>query len=864
MTNDVLKLKALTLNVRGLRSKVKRTSVYNWLKKQKVDVVFLQETYFTKDLVKNIDRDWTGKSYHAFTDSVHSRGVSILLNPKLTVSIINTHISMDGRKLMLNANIDGTQVTLVNVYAPNDCNNRIDFFKVLGKWIKQKSLTDENIIVGGDFNSIDNSCDRLSNKIERCSKHFTYLKKFVEICDLWRKIHPTTVEYTYVDSSNRNYMSRIDYIMASEMLSNNVKIICTKVAPVPDHKAVIVVFEANECIRGKGYWKINNSVLKDDSYKKSIIEIFKQTINEYKDIATKRNMWDLCKIRFKEFSIKYCIEKKRGTVNLLKGLEDEINQLDNCILQQRNNVTLIENRKILKQKYDALNIGISKGAQIRSRAHWFEEAERSTSFFLRLEQKRQINNKISGLKSEDGTMATGDAEVLKVAGKFYEKLFSSNNVEKAKIEDYLNTTDITTQLNEEDALQCEGLLSISECAHAVKNLKKNKAPGLDGLTNEFYQTFWSDFGEFLVDVFNEAYHEQKLSFSQNQSVLSLIFKKGEKCDIANYRPISLTNVDYKLIAFCLANRMHKILPTIISSDQTGYMKKRFIGQNIRLVQDIIEHADKHNTDGALLFLDFQKAFDSVEWEFIFSTLEHFKFPPSFIQWVKTLYNKPQFIIKNNGYLSQEYYMHRGVRQGCPLSALLFILVVEVLAVRMKQSRDIDGYTVNVGNQSKTFLISQYADDCTIMLKNLEQVPSVIELLDSFGQVAGTKLNVLKTVGKLLGRSKNLEAIFYGINFTNKPVKCLGVFVGHNLNKLNSLNWDKNLLKLERTVETWKSRDLTLFGKITIIKTLALSKLLFVAQNCNIPENMIKEINKMIYLFLWGKGIELNARYFVKI
>ena len=92
-------------------------------------------------------------------------------------------------------------------------------------------------------------------------------------------------------------------------LTNNVNIFCTKVAPVPDHKAVIVVFEANECIRGKGYWKINNSVLKDYSYKKSIIEIFKQTINEYKDIATKRNMWDLCKIRFKEFSIKYCIEK---------------------------------------------------------------------------------------------------------------------------------------------------------------------------------------------------------------------------------------------------------------------------------------------------------------------------------------------------------------------------------------------------------------------------------------------------------------------------------------------------------------------------------------------------------------------------
>lgn len=125
MTHNTLKLKVLTLNARGLRGKDKRKSVYNWLRKQTADIIFLQETYFTKDLVNNIDRDWTGKSFHALTDSVHSRGVSILLNSKLDMTILNTHVSMDGRKIMLNVKIDEIPITLVNVYAPNDCNKRI-------------------------------------------------------------------------------------------------------------------------------------------------------------------------------------------------------------------------------------------------------------------------------------------------------------------------------------------------------------------------------------------------------------------------------------------------------------------------------------------------------------------------------------------------------------------------------------------------------------------------------------------------------------------------------------------------------------------------------------------------------------------
>jgi hypothetical protein len=173
----------------------------------------------------------------------------------------------------------------------------------------------------------------------------------------------------------------------------------------------------------------------------------------------------------------------------------------------------------------------------------------------------------------------------------------------------------------------------------------NKSPGLDGLTNEFYKTFWPNIGNLLVDVFNESFEKNELPISQKQSILSLIFKKNDRNDISNYRPISLSNVDYKICAFVLANRLHKVLDKIISTDQAGFVKRRFIGNNIRMVQDIMDHTKHKNMDGMLIFLDFKKAFDSIEWEFMHKVLKRFNFGKVFIDAVKTIYNGPELFIK---------------------------------------------------------------------------------------------------------------------------------------------------------------------------------------------------------------------------
>ena len=148
------------------------------------------------------------------------------------------------------------------------------------------------------------------------------------------------------------------------------------------------------------------------------------------------------------------------------------------------------------------------------------------------------------------------------------------------------------------------------------------------------------------------------------------------------QPISLTNCDYKIIAFALANRLHSVLADIIHLDQTGYVKNRYIGCNVRNVIDIYEHCETNNIGGAIISIDFKKAFDSLEHNFLYKVLEKFNFGNELITWVQMAYKCPQFRVTNNGWISGKHKMERGIRQGCPLSSLLFIICTEIMSTKI--------------------------------------------------------------------------------------------------------------------------------------------------------------------------------------
>ena len=340
-------------------------------------------------------------------------------------------------------------------------------------------------------------------------------------------------------------------------------------------------------------------------------------------------------------------------------------------------------------------------------------------------------------------------------------------------------------LSEKDKKDFETFPTLQECSEAVLGMKNNKSPGIDGLPIEFYKMFWKSIRYFLIEALSQIYTDEELTSTQKCSVLSLIHKKGEVDKLENYRPISLTNCDYKIIAFVFARRLQKVIDNLISRNQSGYIKGRYIGNNARLILDILDYCENTNTDGILLFADFQKAFDSIEWNFLFKTLEKFNFGDKFIKWIKILYTNPNFCIKNNGWISRKCKMQRGIRQGCPVSALLFLFAMEVLNEKINSSTLVKGFKHEMmENEIKCI---QHADDSTFPLKDKTSLMNAIQIIEKFGNISGTKLNLSKTECILLGELKNIfqdKTSIGNVKINLNAVKCLGIYIGHNKKECN--------------------------------------------------------------------------------
>ena len=681
-------IKVITLNARGLNNNNKRLSLFQWVKDQNIDVAFIQESYCVDSFKRKFCKQWKGKIFHSLSESKHARGVCTLVNDKLQLKVISNQSDKEGRKVLINVLINDQVYTMVNIYCPTNLTSRIKFLISCREWIKKYRIEDSNLIIGGDVNCIDNIIDRTSNSIDKSSAELKNLKDYFKVNDVWRKMHPDEVQFTYIDPSYRNFNSRIDLLLISENLLKSVQQCSHENAPVPDHKAVYMHIYQSNNKRGNGYWKLNVSILNDELYVKGITEIIRKSISDYQLIVSKGKLWELIKIKIKEYSISYCRRKSSVKTCQINEMASKLNALDKKLINCQSD-DLITKRKAVKQNIDALYLEKAKGAQIRSRIKWVEESEKSTAYFLGLEKHHQRNNCIQSLKNKN-IMYTDPEDILNVAKDFYSELYTSQNPSSDEIDKYLNDIE-TPILSNKNRSSCEGFVEKEECEMAIKKMKLNKSPGKDGLPVEFYLTFWPEIKNVLVGMYNESFVKKKLPHSLRKSVITLIFKKGIRTDIANYRPISLTNIDYKILAFTLASRIQSVIAEIVSPDQVAYVKKRFIGTNVRLISDVFNHYNYKNEDGVMMFLDFKKAFDSIEWDFIFSALDKFQFGEQFKQWIKLLYYRPIAAIKNNGYLSNDISLFRGVRQGCPVSALLFILCMEILSNSIKQNPNIKDY-----------------------------------------------------------------------------------------------------------------------------------------------------------------------------
>ena len=269
----------------------------------------------------------------------------------------------------------------------------------------------------------------------------------------------------------------------------------------------------------------------------------------------------------------------------------------------------------------------------------------------------------------------------------------------------------------------------------------DKVPGTEGFPPEFIRKFYPELKSLVFQVVVDA-AKNGFSISVRMGIISLMEKEHrDLLQLKNWRPLSLLNTEYKLLSKILSNRIKKVLPTIIHVDQSGFQKGKSLTDNIIDLIMALEICDREQIPILLISFDFEKAFDRVEWSVLFHIMKHFGFCEEYIDMIQSMFKGIESCTVNCGYASEYISISRSLRQGCPISANLFLLIVEVLGQKIRQNVELQGIFIN--NVHKKH--AQYVDDLWTLIKATQKnLDTLMQIMDNFNDATGFKINYDKT------------------------------------------------------------------------------------------------------------------------
>ncbi|GKU86882.1 hypothetical protein SLEP1_g1354 [Rubroshorea leprosula] len=285
-----------------------------------------------------------------------------------------------------------------------------------------------------------------------------------------------------------------------------------------------------------------------------------------------------------------------------------------------------------------------------------------------------------------------------------------------------------------------------EIKEVVFSSPRNRAPGPDGYTSEFYKAAWPVVGDLVTKAIQEFFSSGKILREMNSTIISLVPKVLNPVKMTEFRPIACCNILYKFITKILANKLKQTLPLFISKNQCAFVEGRQMVENVLLAQEVVKHYHKPQlSPRCALKIDLMKAFDFVSWDFIFQVLISLGFPAYFVNLLKICITTPMFSIVFNGNLCGYFSGKKGVRQGDPLSPYIFVVCMEVLS-RMLNHAAIEGkfaYHPKCKKVQLTHLC--FADDLIIFTNgSITSLDAIDDVLKQFYIISGLQVNYAKS------------------------------------------------------------------------------------------------------------------------
>ena len=791
--------------------------------------------------------EW-GNHFHMVSGSTRRKGLLNLFSKNINPNSVSIILEND-RCLISLLSLEDKSIAIANIYGPCTDNEKHTFLNNLNHDIsalREKILID-HIILLGDFNIVKNNSLDIISGAPHAIKNVDLFNNTINnlsLLDIWRQSHSNKKDFSW-SSTNPFTARRLDYIFINpEILPFCVQ--CEYInLGLSDHKAMALNVDFSSFKRGHDCYKFNVNLLHNLYFVNEV----KNEINRIKQLNMSSHLkWEYIKVQIRSLGKIYGKSLASEKNMKMKEIRSKLDNIEYQLTHYPDNLEMLEQQNVLKRELDIFIMNETEGARIRSRQIWAEKGEKCSKFFLNLEKHRSNLNTIFRVKREQDDRIIIDCEdILSEINTHFKNLYKFHHT---KDNDLLFGQSTEQPLNDDDISFLEKPITESDILLALKNSKNGSAPGLDGLPAEVYKFFWNDIKKPLIDCINFSYDSGELCTTQKQGVMCLIFKgKGLNRElISNWRPISLINFDYKLIAKTLSMKLLSCISKCIGPGQFAFIKGRRISDMLREIDDITEFGKFNKTGSIILSLDYAKAFDTLSLDSIIKALDHFGFGEKFIKWINILLLDRKSCIRNGGHLSDFFDMQRGVRQGCPISPLLFILTVEILAKNIRRDERIKG--IHIPGSNRSIKILSYADDTTLFLKDLMDFREILSKIKSFSEATGLHLNKSKSNAMYISQTDQKDTFKYGIKFVNR-LKILGVLFSNECSTQHiKENYTEKIAKLEHICALWSKRHLTLLGKITVLKSFGLSLFIHIMQSIGINREFLDKINQIFFRFIW--------------
>ena len=754
---------------------------------------------------------------------------------------------------------------VVNAYAPSGSTKRAErsiFFRQ--DVFRALSLFPQSVyILSGDFNCILSPRD-VENGTGFNQKFCKDLKDLVfsfNLVDVFRKKFPDKEEFTFFRAGKSS--SRLDRFYIPSTYAEDFQI--DHLASLSDHCAVLLTFKiiinygagTPSSIKRSSYWKLNVSILRDSDFLPTFKSCWDNLKKSQESWSDKADWWDgEAKPAIKSFCITFSKQRRAMRKDKVMFLLSYLK----IVLNHKNWDEVARVREELKMMF----LEDSMGFIVRSR-HKQNAEEEAASLYHAAKEVRSDKNNIKALKI-NGIIEKNVSIIEQTITSFFEALFngfhnrdlvnigSSFMPDYSHLDEFLNNIGV---MSDHESVELEEKIQMEELKLILKECSSNRSPGLDGLPYEFYVAVWDIIGEEFKDVLQCQLDRNSIVESNKIGATRLVSKISGVPSTEELRPITLLNVDYKILSKLLVLRIKPKLPKIILSSQLCTVNGKNILFGVNNVISSILYVNAKKKKACLLSLDFFKAYDRVLIGYLVKVMERMNFSTKFCEWIKMLHvgARTCFILQH---LTELIPVTFSIRQGDPIAMILYIIYVEPLLLYLE--RNLHGLSIRQPSLGQTGLacnqvLEAFCDDVNILTDNCADLVKVDEAIRKFEDMSGAILSrnfKCKILG--LGGWKGRKDWPLTYVRTEEEIKIFGVYIRNSYRAMLRSNWDFRFNKFSNTVKSWSARNLpTLGAKVEVLKTFALSRVYYIASILPIPKTMIKKFESVMGKFIWSSS-----------